>query len=71
MEVLQSELSKWNDYDELTQLLNHNSISHTLWDFLGQCREVHRDTMSTYSELTVWSHRIHILATPEPTLKSC
>jgi len=71
MEVFQAELSKWNEYDDLTRLLNHNSISRTLWDFLGQCREVHRRTMCARSELIVLSYRIHILAMPVSTLKSC
>ena len=71
MEVFQAKLSKWNEYDDLTRLLNHNSINRTLWDFLGQCREVHRRTMCARSELIVLSYRIHILAMPVSTLKSC
>jgi len=55
--VLQAELSKWNEYDDLTQLLNHHSISHTLCDILSQCGKVPRDNMSTHSQLTVLSHK--------------
>ena len=49
MGVFLLELSKWNEYDDLTQLLNHASISRTLWDFLGQCGGVCEDEMSSGS----------------------